>query len=261
MDWASRRKLLYLGSLLLIVGGVLSLLIWKYTRTEPTCYDGVQNAQEVGVDCGGGCAFYCKAELADPKVRWARFFPLSDNLVHAVASIEHAYPTAAARTAAYTFSFYDNRNNLLTEYHGTTYIGPMGRSAIVETLIPLGNIAPATVRFRFDGDIVWEKIPIDFSQIVIKTDRYTLEPFESGTRLTATLENQSDFGFKDIDVDAILYDSNDNTIAVSKALLPALPAAATTTVYFTWPMSLREKTARVEVIPRINPFSLIPQSL
>ncbi len=261
MDWASRRKLLYLTSLLLVVGGALSFFIWKATRTEATCYDGIQNAEEVGVDCGGGCAFYCKAELADPKVRWARFFPLSGNLVHAVAYIEHAYPTAAARSAAYTFSFYDDRNNLLTEYHGTTYIGPMGRSAIVETLIPLGNITPSTVRFRFDGDIVWEKIPIEFSQVVVKTDRYTLEPFESGTRLTATLENQSSIGFKAIDVAAILYDSNDNAIAVSKALLPALPAQATTTVYFTWPSALREKTARVEVIPRITPFSLLPQSL
>lgn len=256
MNWAQRRQFLYFFSFVIVVGGVIFLIIRNATHVEPTCYDGKRNGDEVGVDCGGACAFYCKAELADPKVRWVRFFDIAPGLVHAVAYIEHTYPTAGARTAPYEFTLYDEKNNILTSRAGTTYLGPMGRSAIVETLIPVGNTVPAIARFAFlENGIVWEKIPVEFSQVVIKTDRYVLESFEGGTRLTASLDNQSKISFANVDVAAILYDKQDNAIAVSKALLKSLPGEGSTTMYFTWPTQLKEQTARVEITPRINPFS------
>lgn len=256
MNWAQRRQALYFFSFVIVVGGIVFLLIRNATRVEPTCYDGVRNGSEVGVDCGGSCAFYCKAELGDPKIRWVRFFAIAPDLVHAVAYIEHAYPTAAAQTADYVFTLYDEKNNILTSRTGTTYLGPMGRTAIVETLIPVGNTIPAIARFSFIKDgIVWEKVPIEFSQVVVKTDRYLLETFDGGTRLTATLDNQADITFSAIDVVAILYNKQDNAIAVSKALLKSLPAKGSATVYFTWPTALQSDTARVEIIPRLNPFT------
>lgn len=255
MNWAQRRQLTYVMSFLVVVGLVTFLIVRNATHVEPTCYDGKRNGDEVGVDCGGVCAFYCRDELADPKVRWYRFFDISQGLIHAIAYIEHASPAAAAQKADYEFRVYDEKNNILTTRAGSTYIGPMGRSAIVETLIPVGNTVPALVRFSFVGDIVWEKIPPAFAQVVIKTDRYLLESFDGGTRLTATLDNQSRISFEDMEVVAILYDKSDNAIAVSKSALERLPAQSSATAYFTWPTQLREKTARVEILPRINPFS------
>ncbi len=255
MNWAQRRQFLYFFSFVIVVGGIMFLIIRNATHVEPTCYDGKRNGDEVGVDCGGICAFYCKAELADPKVRWTRFFEIAPGLVHAVAYIEHTYPTAAAQTVPYEFKLFDEKNNILTTRTGTTYIGPMGRSAIVETLIPIGNTVPAIARFSFAEDMVWEKVPVEFSQVVVKTDRYLLESFDGGTRLTSTLDNQSRVGFQNIEVVAILYDNNDNAITASKALLKDLPMEGSATVYFTWPTQLKESTARVEIIPRINPFS------
>jgi hypothetical protein len=195
MTWAARRQLLYFFYVIAIIGIIAFIFIRRATHEQPTCFDGKRNGNEVGVDCGGTCTFYCKDELGEPKVRWYRFFEIAPGLVHAVAYIEHNYPVAAAKTAPYLFSLYDEKNNILTSRAGTTYIGPMGRSAIVETLIPVGNGVPAFVRFGFSGPIVWEKISPSFSQIVIKTDRTLLESFEGGTRLTATLDNQSRTAF------------------------------------------------------------------
>ncbi len=254
MNWAQRRQLTYLLSFFFVIGMIAFLIIRNATHVEPTCYDGKRNGDEVGVDCGGVCAFYCKAELADPKIRWVRFFEVSPGLVHAVAYIEHTYPTAGAQSASYEFKLYDENNNILTTRPGTTYLGPMGRTALVETLIPVGNTVPAVARFAFTGAIPWEKIPVEYSQVVIKTDRYLLETFDGGTRLTASLDNQSRITFDDLDIIAILYDKDDNAIAVSKSLLATLPSQGSATVYFTWPSALEERTARVEVIPRINPF-------
>jgi hypothetical protein len=255
MNWAQRRQLTYVLAFLIVFGAIAFVVVRNATRTVPTCFDGKKNGDEVGVDCGGVCAFYCKDELGAPKVRWWRYFDVTPGIIHAVAYIEHSYPNAASQKVAYHFDVYDAKNNLIKTQPGTTYLGPLGRSAIVETLIPVGNTVPASVRFMFDGAITWEKIPGTFSQIVIKTDRYLLESFDGGTRLTATLENDSRMTFKGMDVVAILYDKNDNAIAVSKSVLKTLPAQTDSTMYFTWPQQLREQTARVEVLPRINPFT------
>jgi hypothetical protein len=255
MNWAERRKLTYTLVILLVVGGVAFVAIRNAIHVEATCFDKKRNGSEVGVDCGGGCAMYCKNELAQPKVRWVRTFEITPGVVHAVASIEHSYPSAAARLVHYQFKIYDNKNTLITERVGSTYLGPMGQSAIVETIIPVGNVVPAVTRFTFLEPVPWEKIASNFSSAIIKTDRTFVERFDGGTRLTATLENTSRYSFSRVDVVAILYDRNENAITVSKILVPSLPAEAKQTVYFTWPFSINKEITRIEIIPRINPFT------
>lgn len=256
MTWAERRQFAYGGSLFLFFVLIAGAIVLRTTRVEPTCFDGKKNGKEVGVDCGGSCLQYCPNELEQPKVRWVRSFEVSPGVVHAVAYIEHSYPGAAARRAAYQFKLYDEKNSLITERVGETVIGPMGRTAIVETLIPTGNSQVAVTRFVFTTPVPWEKVPTTYSQIVIKTDRTVLERFDGGTRLTATLENKSRTAFTSMDVVALLYDKNGNTVTVSKTVVPSLPALDTKVVYFTWPTSIDPSSiTRIEIVPRINPFT------
>lgn len=255
MNWAQRRKLAYVMGVLLVLAGLLSLVVRQATKEAPTCYDRKQNQGEVGVDCGGPCTFYCQNELADPKVRWTRAFTIRPGVVHAVAYIEHSYPAAAARRMNYTFKIYDDNNTLIGERTGSTYLGPMERTAVIETLIQTGNVAPALVRFSITPPLPWEKIPVEFSQVVIKTDQTLLEPLEKSTRLTATIENTSRYSFKDMDVVAILYDKDDNAITVSSSKLASLSGESSATLVFTWPFVMPTGVARIEIVPRFNPFT------
>lgn len=255
MDWATRRKLTYMTGIFLVLGTVAFFVVRSVTNVPPTCMDNKRNGDETGVDCGGICVRYCANELGVPKVRFVRTFEITPGIVHAVAYIEHSYPGAASRKVDYSFKLYDDRNTLITERTGTTFIGPMGRTAIVETIIPTKNITPAITRFSISEPVQWEKIPDIFSTVVIKTDRTRIESFDRGTRLTATLENNSRLNFTDLDVVAILYDADDNAITSSKALLKKLPGESAATVYFTWPFELTSTPSRIEVIPRYNPFT------
>ena len=256
MVWAERRKLAYMSGVILFFGIVGFFIIRHYTNIPPTCFDNKKNGSEVGIDCGGKCLQYCPNELLEPKLRWSRSFEVTPGVVHAVAYIEHSYPTASAQNVRYQFKLYDDKNSIITEKVGTTYLGPMGRTAIVESLIPTGNIKVATTRFQFLPPIPWEKSDPVFSQIVIKTDKTLLEAYSGGTRLTVTLENKSRYFFSDMDTVALLYDSSDNVITASKILVPTLPGLGSQTVYFTWPNKIDPKTVRsVEVIPRFNIFS------
>ena len=258
MNWAQRRKLMYVMGVLLVLSVALGLVVRQATKVAPTCYDKKQNQGEVGTDCGGPCTFYCVNELADPKIRWVRTFDLRPDVVHAVAYIEHTYPTAAAREIRYSFKLYDDNNSLITERTGSTFLGSMGRTAIVETLIKTGNVKPAITRFTIMPPLPWEKIPVGYSQVVLKTDRTLLESFPDLTRVTATIENTSRVSFRDVDVSAILYDKDDNAVNASEAWLASLPGESSTTMVFTWPFSMPVPISRIEIIPRVNPFTSTP---
>lgn len=258
MNWAQRRKLAYVMGVLLVLATALSFAVHQATKVEPTCYDKKQNQGEVGVDCGGPCTFYCANELQDPTVRWVRTFQIRPGIVHAVAYIEHDYPTAAARMMRYEFKIYDDQNTLIADRIGSTFLGPMGRTAIAETLIQTGNVTPARVLFSILPPLPWEKIPVSYSQIVIKTDRTLLEPLAGSTRVTATIENTSRVSFKDLDVVAILYDRDDNAVTASRAKLTSLVGLTSQNVIFTWPFEMPTPIARIEIIPRFNPFTSSP---
>lgn len=263
MNWAERRKLTYMTIVLAVLGMIGFLLFRHFMNVEPTCFDGRKNGIETGVDCGGGCALYCANELASPKVRWVRSFAITSSVAQAVAYIEHSNATAASPLLTYTFKLYDAQNTIIAEKTGTTFLGALGRTAIVETLIPTGNVQVARTTVSFGEPITWSKIPTNLVTAGIKTDRtmiegYSYSPTQNGTRLSGVLENTSRFNFTNLDVVAVLYDKDENVITASKILVPDLAALSSKTVTFTWPFPLGTTVFRTEIIPRFNPFTATP---
>lgn len=262
MTWAERRKLFYIFITLLIIGGLAYFVYVRYISVPPTCFDGRKNGDELAVDCGGSCALYCPIQVTNPKVLWARTFPMTQTVSHAIAMIEHNNITAAARQVEYTFTLYDEKNNVITERTGKTFIGVVGRTAIVETLIPTEGVSVARTTLRFSEPIAWEKIPLVFSQAVVTADRFFVEEYSygvdnrRGTRLSATINNESEYIFSNFDAVAILYDKAGNALTTSKVLIPQIAAKSKRDILFTWPFSVSNLVDRVEVIPRINPFEV-----
>lgn len=258
MNWAQRRKLTYITIIVVCLALLGFLIIHKATAVVPSCFDNKKDGTETGIDCGGTCNTYCANELADPIIEWSRTFPVTPGISNAIAYIQHNHPLAIAENVQYVFKFYDANNVLLGTRTGTTFLGPAGDSAIVETLVPVDSSKVALVRFSFIDPIHWQKVSMAASQVVINTDRHNVETFAIGsqmnTRLTAVLQNQSRYTFTNMEVVAVFYDQNGNAITTSKILVPELDALQNKTVYFTWPYAIN-KDARVEIIPRFNPFS------
>ncbi|MEK9185206.1 MAG: hypothetical protein AAB863_00365 [Patescibacteria group bacterium] len=48
--WASRRKAVYFWSVVLTLTAVSFGIFWKYWYKAPTCFDGLQNGDETGID-------------------------------------------------------------------------------------------------------------------------------------------------------------------------------------------------------------------
>ncbi len=257
MTWAGERRLQYIGGIALFAVLVSGGVYWKYFKKTPTCSDNIQNGTETGVDCGGICVRYCKNEITNPKVRWQLPFVVTPTSTTAVAYIEHGFAGVSARTVNYKFDVYDADGSIIATRTGSTFVGTVGKSAIVEPLIQVDGSKVAQVRFSFVGDTIWEKTDPDVSTFVIKTDITRAEAFEAGTRVRALLENKTDTTFTNMPVVVLLHNDDDNTIAASTKIVDSLPANQNKEIVFTWPdTTLVKKINRIEVLPRINPFTL-----
>ena len=76
MTWALKRQIFYVGVLVLFFSIAGFLIIYPKLSKSPTCFDGRQNGEELGVDCGGACAKACVAQVDNISVLWSRAFKI-----------------------------------------------------------------------------------------------------------------------------------------------------------------------------------------
>ena len=233
MSWGLRRKLLYSG----VGGGVVLLLaawVWLQFFTQPpTCFDGVQNGTETGVDCGGSCALLCPSVAQKPIIMWARAFQTSSNTVTAAAYIQNT--NAGARAAAYgvryAFRLYDADNILIVERDGVTDIPPQNTVPVIEPNVVVGDRKVAHVFFDFSDEPAWTKIAASALPSLSVSNKQ-LAP--DGTQLSAVVVNGGLYAVQNLTISAVLFNANDEAIAASKSLLPVVGAGGSQAVTFTW---------------------------
>lgn len=258
LDWRQKRKTLIEVGVTILVLAFLAVLIVPRLGSAPSCFDGEQNGDERGIDCGGSCRLFCSNEVSDVSVRWYRVFPVAGNFYNAVAYIENQNVDAGLPRVAYEFKFYDEDNIFIKDYQGQTFVGP-GQSAIFAGPIDLEGKVPKRVVFNFVGEKSFLKIGKEAASFGIFVNDRKTSDLESRPKLSARASNRSDYSLRDVEFVAILYNASDNTINVSKTVLEKINAGEDQEIFFTWPQPLEEEVVRIEILPRINPFLLSAQ--
>lgn len=257
MSWAAKRQLIGLCIILgigLTIG--LFIIVPKLTQ-KPTCTDGSKNGEETGVDCGGTCQNFCPAEVNSLVTLWSRSFKVSNNLYNAVAYVENQNPNAALKSIRYEFKLYDANSVFIASRTGSTFIAPNGRTPIFEPSINVGNRVVSRTVFTFLDTPTWVKVPrgiLEKLPIVSRDNK--LSGLDTTPKLESTIVNESLYDVSDLEVVGILYDVDGNVIAVSKTSLDMLPKNSNSKVFFTWPNVFDTKPVSIDVIPRINIFSV-----
>src|ERR1035437_2857393 len=106
MNWATKRKLQYLGGLFGLFLIALFIFLYPIIFQKPTCGDLKQNGDETGVDCGGSCPLMCKDKTSDPVVLWSRAFPVLGNTYNLVAFVENQNKNSGVVNMPYEFRIY-----------------------------------------------------------------------------------------------------------------------------------------------------------
>ncbi len=255
MTWASKRQLVYAAIVVGFFVVVMFLILYPVLNKPATCTDGKQNGDEVGIDCGGSqCSNYCASQVAPLIVRWARAFQVTGSTYSLMAYIENQNATAVINAIPYEFRLYDSDNQFIAMRQGQTYVTPNGRFAIFEAGVDVGNRPPKRVTFKFlDENPTWLKAdPKNISRARFTTKDISVTDVESNPIMTAQLNNESSYEVPNVDVFAILYDSDDNAIAVSRSFFPRIGKNESKSLIFTWPEPFDRVPVREEIIPKFD---------
>ncbi len=244
MNWASRRKLIYL--LIAVIAVVLFIVTPAayVLYTPPSCTDKKQNQGELGVDCGGPCATLCQNLALEPIISWQRVFKITDGYYNAIAYIENPNIGSTAKNVAYMFRVYDDKNVLIVERKGRTTLLPNSKFPLFEPNLQTGKRIPARVTFEFTGTPYWERTTYKAPAVRV-TSRVLKQP--QSPRLEATIANDTPNDLRNIPVIAIIYDTEGNALAASRTLLEDIPGNSSVLAVFTWPQAFTGTPSQREV--------------
>ncbi len=245
LNWADKRRVVLLS----VTGAALVLLVAAVTIAvmyeTPSCMDGKQNQDERGIDCGGSCAYLCAADVAPPRVTFARPLQYATGRADAVAYIENRNDDAEAKSARYTIEIRGEDNLLLAEKEGVMDL-------------PARSIVPVFVPSLYQGSGVASRAFLSFAEPVLwsAAKEQALQPLiekvelEAGTRprVTANVRNASPSSLYNVRAIATIFDSEGTVIAASQTIVRLVPAQGSAQAVFTWSEPFPAEAAKVEVV-------------
>ncbi|MFC1734405.1 hypothetical protein ACFL6I_29215 [candidate division KSB1 bacterium] len=248
MTWASKRRALYGSVVITFFVLAVGIPAFFYWYEQPTCFDGVQNQEELGVDQGGPCALLHISQIQDIAILWSRSFEVVPGVYNAVAQVENPNFGAGAIDVLYSFKLFDSSNILVAERKGRTYISPNKVMSVFEGGIETGERVPARTFFEFLEEPEWETVDNLIEGLSVKSR--TLSNEETAPRIDVVIENESFKDIYDIEVITTIFNAQDVAIASSRTVIDILPKQSSEPVTFTWPQKFTDPVSRIEIIPQ-----------
>jgi len=230
--WSMRRKFFYLATFVVIIILLSIYPLYKIFYTVPACFDNKQNQEELGVDCGGPCSILCEQQVSPVNIIWGTFFQVQKNLFDIAALIENQNTNAGIEHLDYTLRVYDERDELIEERNGTSFLNPNEQALLFEPNIGVLGQTPTRVEVDL-GRPTWVSAERFKTDLAIKNK--VLSDIETSPRLTVTIENNEDRPVQDIEARALIYDSRRNIVAISSTHIESLERNEARDIFFTWP--------------------------
>lgn len=246
-SWSKRRKYEYGAIVAIIVVGVVILLFYRFIYKTPTCFDGVQNQSEQGVDCGGVCERLCSNSFLAADIAWSRLEEVAPGLYNIAAYVINNNVEGGAASVPYHIVLYDNQGMLITETDGLVTLPPHRNTLIFAPAVPVGKRIPVRASVEFTSEPDWRKQKDTLQSLVVSNKKYSED--ETGSSLMVTLRNTSVTTIENLTVYAVLYDRNGNAIGFSKTQLDEVPALGDAVAPFTWPINRHDMVISIEVLP------------
>lgn len=214
-------------------------------NVPPSCFDGLLNGDEGGVDCDGSCVRICSASVIPPKVVWVDSFRIADGQYNAVAYIENKNPTAATPALEYTFKLLD-AGSVISERSGVTILPPGSVYPIFEGRIFTDNARiPTETVLEIKEVELWQPATIGREQFrVLDLD---LTAVDTRPRLVARIENSELTAADTVEVVATVFNSAGKPLTASQTFIDNFAPRSTREAVFTWPSSIAKTVRSCEV--------------
>jgi len=200
----------------LICASFASLIYLLSYEPRPSCFDGIQNQGETGIDCGGPCKI-CPPpkEIKDLKILWTKAIPSGPISYDLISSIKNPNKDWGIGSLNYQFTLYDKEGRILGQREGSSYILPNQEKFIIETLIDT-IITPDKVSLSFDY-ISWQKLQ-NFKGLKFPVKEKKYKSIADGSavgEVSGIVVNDNLYDFDKININIVLYDAAGEPVGVS----------------------------------------------
>ena len=244
---------------MLIVLAVLFVLVFVPAfflfYRAPTCFDGKQNGDEAGTDCGGSCQLLCRAESLPLLLKGdPRILSVASSTYEVVVLVENPNNNAEIERAGYLIKLYDADGLIpVKEITGETYAPKASAFAVFEGPFTLeAGVIPKRATLEWLKEtLVWKKDARSVPDLRVKESALSKE--DSSPRLDAVIENLSLEKVSNIDLVALVSDEGGNVFAASKTFIDTLEPGEAASAVFTWPQPFAVPSVSSEIIIRVFP--------
>lgn len=237
---------------ILVIGGIGYGLVDYFFIIEPTCFDGVKNSKEEGLDCGLlVCGVACEPEILPLNIISQKLIEIKPNDYDFVARINNPNSIFGAVLVRYKLNITENDGTIL-DNSGTFYILP-GQTRFL--IIPGVRTANGATKSSINiTEIEWEKVEA-FGNISFPIQRKSYAVIDQNgafSELEAVILNDSDFDFDKIEVGVILFNENNEIIAVNRTDIRTFLSRTERSFKVSWPVELSETTRQdIEVLTNV----------
>lgn len=238
-------KQLVFGVFYLAVFLAIGFGIFYFFRSQPTCFDKIQNQGEEGIDCGIVCDNSCR-KILPVQVSSVEIFKIGEDDFDILAKLYNPNLEYGSSQVDYDLVLLDEGDKELDKRSASFYILPGQRKYLFL------NSVKSNFDLRFAKIIVknakWEKLQLFDPQSVkfpINSGQFKTDSFD------AVIFNDSNFDFDTVDIGVILYDVNDNVLGINLTNVNTLLARTERYFKVIWPRSINN-VSRVEVQAQTN---------
>lgn len=242
----------YLLFFLLVGVGVVFLL-----KPKATCFDGKQNQNEQGTDCGGICTTACIPKIVgnDLLVREITFVPADRGRYDIVARVFNPNNDIGASTFRYALLLRDSTGQEIARFDGTSFILPQETKTLLAfNLEPPQTPVKAVVEL---SDFQWTRLQDHRAkpELNIYSKRYVEHPTDSAFgAVLGTLVNESTYDLRTIQIKVVLRDSTGKPLAVNQSEMRTVNVGREMDLHLVFPQPFVGTVAQVDAEVEANIF-------
>lgn len=233
--------------ILLVLLGVA--VYYLFIKAPETCFDGKQNQDETGSDCGGVCGA-CQEIIQgeDLSLLETAYVPAGSGKFDVLAKVYNSNDNAGASSFQYRFELKDAQGQVVAERTGQSYILPQETKYLIElNLIASQQPVSATLSI---SDIVWERFEGYREKPDIRIYQRRYQEISSGvgfSEANGLVSNESPYDFRSILVKIVLRDGSGKPLAVHMTEMRSVSAQQRRDFRLVWPTAFPGTVERVEM--------------
>lgn len=245
-------SLIYATILLVIIYG-----IYLKVRHVSTCFDGMKNQNEEGVDCGGVCQEQCSFDAQDLIVGKMGVVPAGiAGKYDFYVQITNPNATFGNKNFYYSLNFKNSAGDVLASRKGSNFILPGERKYVIESNID-SVIVPTSFDFAINSSD-WVEFNDYYEKPDLEIVNKNYSEVSGGVGFSEAyglLKNKSNFDFDLIKVEVILKDDKGNVLALNSTQMSTVAAGEQRDFRISWPNSFPGTVGNMEAQAEVDIFN------